>query len=339
MTDEVVYGPTKPPTSDWRWQEVLSMEPLSVMSELRDLDKNLFAARSELRESVREMAELVDVLDKATQQTLEGIRDGADQDLRDRLFKGGTKDERAQRQATYLGAFDWVKQSWAEIKAASTRRDNAQVAFDSLLDRQTNLGRFANMYAATARLLASIRPPEELAEVGHVLAKAYREPVLEDEADHLVRQVLAALETAGVEIPDTGAQTDVGIGSLPDDENWPRGRLFFIGEGKDPYSIVCKDDAERVEQRRIAAEGGYIEVDEATYTELSPYALDEGEHGAVCVVASDGVEIPASMELSPESHRAAAAAIKRHRGEAALEEEVVRAPEDLPFQPDEAISL
>ena len=381
---EVVFGPVKSPTTDWRWQEVLNLEPYLVMAELRELDENLFAARSELREAVRDLAALEDTLHASKQQALEDVMGTDDQELADKLFKGGTKGERAQRQETYLVALDWVSESMREIEVASMRKDNAQVAFDSLLDRQTNLGRFANMYAATARLLASIRPPEELieatlpsapfeatlyfvavgkpglrvpcfgsedivaaqreakgrgyqevsaavyelraawdeqlAEVGHKLAKAYREPVLEDE-------VLDAMETAGVEIP-------VEVGALANDEEWARGRLFFIGEGKDPYSVVCEDEAAEVVQRRNAAEGDYTEVDEATYWAMRSDLLIEALEAK-----AEAVVIPTSMEMSPDEAEAAAAAIKRHRVQTAPEEEVVPSAEDLPFQPDEAISL
>lgn len=158
MTEEVVYGPIEPPTSDWRWQEILNLGPFQVMEELKELDVNLFAARSELKEAARELADLEDGLHRAKQEALEGI---SDPDLKDRLFKGGTKDERKERQEMYLSDLDWVQQSDAEIKVARERKDNAQVAFDSLLDRQVNLGKWANMYSATANLLARIRVVEQ----------------------------------------------------------------------------------------------------------------------------------------------------------------------------------
>lgn len=207
---EVVHGPIKPPTSDWRWREILDLEPFQVMEELAELDTNLFAARSELKEAARELADLEDRLYRAKQGVLEGLRgsldQAVDQSLIDHLFKGGTKDERKERQEMYLSSLDWVQQAGAEIKVARERKDNAQVAFDSLLDRQTNLGKFANMYSATARLLATVRVSETFEE-----------------------------------------------------------RLFFVGEGKDPYSVICKDDAEKVAQRAIAVKGCYSEVGEATY--------------------------------------------------------------------------
>ena len=159
---EVVFGPVKPPTTDWRWQEVLTLEPFQVMEELKELDDALFAARSELKEAARELAEMEETLYRAKQESLEAVMNGTDQGLADSLFKGGTKDERAQKQENYLLSLDWVQKSEAEIKAARMRKDNAQVAFDSLLDRQTNLGKFANMYSATARLLANIHvEPDE----------------------------------------------------------------------------------------------------------------------------------------------------------------------------------
>jgi len=158
--ETVVFGPIKSPTVDWRWREVLDLEPFQVMAELKELDTNLFAARSELKEAARALAELEERLHKTKQVALEDVRD--DSEMTDKLFKGGTKDERKERQAMYLAALEWVQKSEAEIKVARERKDNAQVAFDSLLDRQVNLGKFANMYSSTARLLASIQVVTEL---------------------------------------------------------------------------------------------------------------------------------------------------------------------------------
>lgn len=350
MTDEVVYGPTKPPTTDWRWQEVLNMEPFEVMAELQELDSNLFAARSEFKEAARELKELEERLHRAKQETLAAV---LAPDLKDRLFKGGTKDERKERQEMYLVDQDWVKRLVVEIKTVRERKDNAQVAFDSLLDRQTNLGRFANMYAATTRLLASIQVSapldQELAE--HLANLKRMDPkALRVAFDELAAQLFPAGSSSSISGPSDSPRADVifqfaerakeeimppSLRDLcADVRSWMEWHKNPVGSPPvDTVGLVDRVVVAGVEKRKVA------------------------EDAAKTAAERDEVEIPTGMGGDAE---AITAAIERYRGEAPgnpcpkCGHDLVQNPvfgllcmgcgpvkedEELPFQPDEAISL
>lgn len=269
MKEEVGYAGEAPSLpswaeGDWRYQEMAGMGPQVVMDELLTLAEAIHGSRLEWEEAKSELRQAQERLKLMKVQVLQAATESSDPKIAAQVA-GKNVEVRKRKADVYLADHLTVKQLMFEIKPLEAAESTTRLAMEALLDRQKNLHQWARMFEAQVKLLSTVRMPEPgiidlrsqpdwtLEEIGRVLAKGYREPVL--------------------------TEFDV------------EERLFFVGEGKDPFSVICKDDAEKMAQRAIAAKGGYFEVREATY--LAHRAAWE----ATVLAELDGV--PVTIEREP----------------------------------------
>ena len=94
--------------SDWRVDEMVGYDPKAVMAELLTIAEELHQARALVKGTMRDLADQEEQLERREMYFLEAVKEGGDEELCNRLFRGGTKDERAAQQRYYLDSLEEV---------------------------------------------------------------------------------------------------------------------------------------------------------------------------------------------------------------------------------------
>jgi hypothetical protein len=200
---------------DWRIQEMWGYDPKSVMDDLLEIADGIYQARLDVGKHKRDVADLEEQLKRRKMQILVDIQEGDDQELKDRLLKGGTKGERAQLQEHYLDGLEEMRLAVAEIGIVRELLDSATAEQDALIDRQGNLRAWSRMFERQCQLLSSVYVPKPWEVPVEVTAESALTPEAKEriraDIDEMMRTPVRGQALAQA-VPDaTKAAPEVGL--------------------------------------------------------------------------------------------------------------------------------
>jgi hypothetical protein len=147
-------GPSEPArlkTDDWRWLELLQMDPSLAMAELLTLAEAIFDARSDYQEASTELRLAEERLKRMEAQVVQAAWDEDNE-----AVQGKNSEVRSRKELLFLVDHPSIVPLREEVEEARLREAEAKVAMDTFLDRQKNLHSWARMFEAQARLLATV---------------------------------------------------------------------------------------------------------------------------------------------------------------------------------------
>lgn len=168
-------GPNElPDVGDWRYQEMLRLDPYPVMDELLELANSLLDARTEYDEAASELRDAQQRLEYAETYALQAALDSEDDGVR-ATVEGKNAEVRSRKASLFLADSETIVEMREEVWQAAGLADEKRVAMDTLLDRQKNLHSWSRMFEAIVRLLATVQPAPsvgfQVPEVEYVLVE------------------------------------------------------------------------------------------------------------------------------------------------------------------------